>query len=127
MLSYLLQAGMQDSYEALSRDANITDFDSTDPKAKSVGLLEKKWTSVIRLQKKVSDSQRTMPTTDHGPGIPKRCIVDRAGITYTSHCGIKQLCAVYPPRPRTADAQLPSLYNYTSRLSSNVDRAGERE
>lgn len=53
MLSYLLSAGMQNTYEALAREADMTDFDGSDPKAKWVGLLEKKWTSVIRLQKKV--------------------------------------------------------------------------
>ncbi|KAL1412924.1 Lissencephaly-1 [Vanrija albida] len=55
MLSYLLSAGMHDTYEALARESDISDFDGTDPKAKWVGLLEKKWTSVIRLQKKIMD------------------------------------------------------------------------
>jgi len=53
MLSYLLASGMHSTYDALAREADITDFDGSDPKAKWVGLLEKKWTSVIRLQKKV--------------------------------------------------------------------------
>lgn len=59
MLSYLLQAGMHDAYEALAREADIHDFDGSDPKAKWYGLLEKKWTSVIRLQKKVRVWMRT--------------------------------------------------------------------
>ena len=53
MLSYLHSSGMQDTYEALKRESQLDDFEVDDPKAKWVGLLEKKWTSVIRLQKKV--------------------------------------------------------------------------
>lgn len=54
MLSYLHTTGMTDAYAALAREADMTDFNTSDPKDKYVGLLEKKWTSVIRLQKKVS-------------------------------------------------------------------------
>lgn len=85
MLSYLQQAGMQSTYEALARESNITDFDATDPKAKSVGLLEKKWTSVIRLQKKVC-CLHLLLTADHGFGIAKRGIVGRTGFSYASDC-----------------------------------------
>jgi platelet-activating factor acetylhydrolase IB subunit alpha len=53
MLSYLHSAGLRDTYEALKRETDNEDFTTDDPKAKWVGLLEKKWTSVIRLQKKV--------------------------------------------------------------------------
>lgn len=53
MLSYLHSAGLRDSYEALKRETENGEFEVDDPKAKWVGLLEKKWTSVIRLQKKV--------------------------------------------------------------------------
>lgn len=53
MLSYLHSSGMQGTYEALKRETENDDFEVDDPKAKWVGLLEKKWTSVIRLQKKV--------------------------------------------------------------------------
>lgn len=53
MLSYLLASGMQGAYDALSRETGLEDFDASDPKSKFNGLLEKKWTSVIRLQKKV--------------------------------------------------------------------------
>lgn len=52
MLSYLQTAGMADSFAALAREADMADFDPSDPKDKYSGLLEKKWTSVIRLQKK---------------------------------------------------------------------------
>lgn len=53
MLSYLHSAGLRDTYDALKRETDNEDFTTDDPKAKWVGLLEKKWTSVIRLQKKV--------------------------------------------------------------------------
>ena len=53
MLSYLHSAGLRDTYEALKRETDNEDYTTDDPKAKWVGLLEKKWTSVIRLQKKV--------------------------------------------------------------------------
>ncbi|GFZ45270.1 Lissencephaly-1 homolog [Saitozyma sp. JCM 24511] len=55
MLSYLHSSGMQGTYEALKRETENDDFEVDDPKAKWVGLLEKKWTSVIRLQKKIMD------------------------------------------------------------------------
>lgn len=53
MLSYLHATGLHDTYESLKRETDNGDFQPDDPKAKWVGLLEKKWTSVIRLQKKV--------------------------------------------------------------------------
>lgn len=52
MLDYLGTAGFQRTFDALKEDAGLEDF-QPDPKAKWTGLLEKKWTSVIRLQKKV--------------------------------------------------------------------------
>ncbi|WVQ82994.1 nuclear distribution protein PAC1 [Cryptococcus sp. DSM 104549] len=55
MLSYLHSAGMQDAFEALKRETDNEEFTVDDPKARWVGLLEKKWTSVIRLQKKIMD------------------------------------------------------------------------
>jgi len=75
MLSYLHHAGMNSTYDALRNDTLIDDFEADDPKAKWVGLLEKKWTSVIRLQKKVcqepsfsqsGEFEQTL-TTDNGP------------------------------------------------------------
>ena len=60
MLSYLHATGMQDTYEALKRETQNEDFDVTDPKARWVGLLEKKWTSVIRLQKKVGHDAKNL-------------------------------------------------------------------
>lgn len=75
MLSYLHATGMHDTYDALKRDTDNDDFDPSDAKAKWVGLLEKKWTSVIRLQKKVhgiSKHKVLADDTDNGPGVTKR-------------------------------------------------------
>ena len=50
-------AELQRSFEAFKAEVpNQQDF-QPDPKAKWAGLLEKKWTSVIRLQKKVGALQ----------------------------------------------------------------------
>ena len=48
---YLLSSGHVDSLEAFKREADI----SGDVDKKYTGLLEKKWTSVVRLQKRVID------------------------------------------------------------------------
>lgn len=53
MLSYLHASGMHATFDALKAESANEDFTTDDPKAKWNGLLEKKWTSVIRLQKKV--------------------------------------------------------------------------
>lgn len=57
MLDYLNSAGFHSTVEALKQDSHLEDF-VPDPKAKWSGLLEKKWTSVIRLQKKVGEGKR---------------------------------------------------------------------
>ncbi|GAA6029350.1 hypothetical protein JCM8097_003632 [Rhodosporidiobolus ruineniae] len=54
MLDYLNSNGFHETFAALKNEANQADF-QPDPKAKWSGLLEKKWTSVIRLQKKIMD------------------------------------------------------------------------
>jgi len=76
---------MNGSFESLRRDTGLDEFEVDDPKAKWVGLLEKKWTSVIRLQKKACPAPhprtflhviglpaRALELTwvDHGSGIP---------------------------------------------------------
>ncbi|KAH9945803.1 dynein regulator [Epithele typhae] len=53
ILEYLHANNFVDAANALRADANL-DY-SPDPKSKYAGLLEKKWTSVIRLQKKIMD------------------------------------------------------------------------
>jgi platelet-activating factor acetylhydrolase IB subunit alpha len=51
MLEYMHANGFNAAYDALKSDTS-TEY-TPDPKARFAGLLEKKWTSVIRLQKKV--------------------------------------------------------------------------
>ncbi|KAJ7074078.1 WD40-repeat-containing domain protein [Mycena amicta] len=53
MLDYLYANNFTQAYTALKQEAE-TEY-TPDPKAKYTGLLEKKWTSVIRLQKKIMD------------------------------------------------------------------------
>ncbi|KAF9013929.1 WD40-repeat-containing domain protein [Cyathus striatus] len=53
ILDYLHANNFADAYAALKHATN-SEY-SPDPKAKYAGLLEKKWTSVIRLQKKIMD------------------------------------------------------------------------
>lgn len=47
MLDYLQASGYTSAYEALKRESGVED----DPKQK--GVLEKKWASIVRLQRKV--------------------------------------------------------------------------
>lgn len=53
ILDYLSASGFTESFNTLKSETHNEDFTS-DPKQKYSGLLEKKWTSVIRLQKKVA-------------------------------------------------------------------------
>lgn len=59
LLDYLSSNGLHATFEALKLELppTLQDF-QPDPKAKWAGLLEKKWTSVIRLQKKIMDLER---------------------------------------------------------------------
>jgi len=52
ILDYLYSNGYTTAFDSLKAEAKHEDF-NPDPKQKYAGLLEKKWTSVIRLQKKV--------------------------------------------------------------------------
>ena len=55
MVAYLLSVGMPETAAALRRESNLADsFDDATAK-KYETLLEKKWTSVVRLQKKIMD------------------------------------------------------------------------
>ena len=63
MLEYLHSNNFIGAYNALKEDSGVEY--TPDPKAKYAGLLEKKWTSVIRLQKKVSST----PSITHPPAI----------------------------------------------------------
>lgn len=51
ILDYLSSSGFKEAFNAFKNETG-DDF-VPDPKQKYAGLLEKKWTSVIRLQKKV--------------------------------------------------------------------------
>jgi hypothetical protein len=59
MLSYLYNSGMHATFDALKIESNNADIQMDEPGAaqRYHGLLEKKWTSVIRLQKKVSPAR----------------------------------------------------------------------
>lgn len=50
-------SGFNQSFSALKSESENQDF-IADPKQKYAGLLEKKWTSVIRLQKKVMQTKK---------------------------------------------------------------------
>jgi len=52
MLEYLHTAGFHAAFDALKSDAALDSYEP-DPKGKYANLLEKKWLSTIRLQKKV--------------------------------------------------------------------------
>lgn len=56
MIAYLVANGLSDTATALRREVNIGEdvFDSNTAK-KYEGMLEKKWTSIARLHKKVSE------------------------------------------------------------------------
>ncbi|KAJ3104898.1 protein with putative role during mitosis [Phlyctochytrium planicorne] len=59
ILDYLNTSGLTSAFDALKTELNVTDYVS-DGKQKYSGLLEKKWTSVIRLQKKIMDLETKM-------------------------------------------------------------------
>ncbi|KAI1302129.1 protein with putative role during mitosis [Mortierella claussenii] len=59
ILDYLSASGYTESFQVLRNETNNQDF-TPGPKQKSAGLLEKKWTSVIRLQKKIMDLENKM-------------------------------------------------------------------
>ena len=50
-LEYLHASGFGDAFDVLRRDAGLADY-APDPQSRFCGLLEKKWLSTIRLQKK---------------------------------------------------------------------------
>lgn len=51
MLEYMHTSGFTAAYNALKQESHVEH--EPDPRSRYAGLLEKKWTSVIRLQKKV--------------------------------------------------------------------------
>lgn len=69
MLDYLYANNYMSAFNSLKADAGIEY--TPDPKAKYTGLLEKKWTSVIRLQKKVCPTPTTPLPPAHLTYLPK--------------------------------------------------------
>jgi platelet-activating factor acetylhydrolase IB subunit alpha len=59
MLDYFQRSGFTEAFEVLKREGNQESF-VVDPKARYVGLLERKWTGVVRLQKRVSESSGSL-------------------------------------------------------------------
>lgn len=65
MIAYMLSVGMTESAASLRREANLGDtFDDATAK-KYETLLEKKWTSVVRLQKKIMDLEAKNAALQH--------------------------------------------------------------
>ncbi|KAJ8519222.1 hypothetical protein ONZ45_g3810 [Pleurotus djamor] len=63
MLDYLYNAGYKKSFEQLREEApDMAEF-TPDPNATSSGLLVKKWTSVIRMQKKIVELESRLAQT----------------------------------------------------------------
>jgi platelet-activating factor acetylhydrolase IB subunit alpha len=56
LIAYLTAAGLSNSAAALREEIKIGDSFDDATRKKYEGLLEKKWTSVVRLQKKVLPS-----------------------------------------------------------------------
>ncbi|KAJ3115492.1 protein with putative role during mitosis, partial [Physocladia obscura] len=63
ILDYLTSSGLSAAASALLTEAEITDFNA-DGLQRYSGLLEKKWTSVVRLQKKVIDLESKLSAID---------------------------------------------------------------
>jgi len=59
ILDYFHVNGLTASFEALQSEAIIDDYNG-DGKQRYSGLLEKKWLSVIRLQKKIMDLEKKL-------------------------------------------------------------------
>ncbi|KAF9361056.1 protein with putative role during mitosis [Mortierella sp. AD094] len=59
ILDYLSASGFTESFQTFRNESRNQDF-TPGPKQKWSGLLEKKWTSVIRLQKKIMDLENKM-------------------------------------------------------------------
>ncbi|KAI0313948.1 dynein regulator [Amylostereum chailletii] len=64
ILDYLKSAGFANTFDQFKQEANLPDF-SPDLGQKSNGLLVKKWTSVIRMQKKILDLESRLQEALH--------------------------------------------------------------
>ncbi|CAG0914381.1 unnamed protein product [Notodromas monacha] len=72
ILEYLSSSGFRSSSDAFRQEANV-ELDA-DPERRSAGLLEKKWVSVVRLQKKVMDLEAKLADyeKEYVAGAPTR-------------------------------------------------------
>ena len=59
---YLLTNNFKDTFDSFLREANLTNDDKNDKKYS--GVLEKKWTTVVRLQKKIADLEAALEKKD---------------------------------------------------------------
>jgi platelet-activating factor acetylhydrolase IB subunit alpha len=66
MIAYMAANNLPDAASALKAEANVGEGFDDATRQKYEGLLEKKWTSVVRLQKKACDIK--LPTA-RGPAI----------------------------------------------------------
>ncbi|KAF9570894.1 protein with putative role during mitosis [Mortierella alpina] len=71
ILDYLSASGFSESFQTLRHETKNQDF-TPDPTQTSAGLLEKKWTSVIRLQKKIMDLESKIKDMQEELKVPRR-------------------------------------------------------
>ncbi|KZV69612.1 nuclear distribution protein PAC1 [Peniophora sp. CONT] len=64
ILDYLSSAGFETTFEEFKKETNLSDF-QPDLGQKTNGLLVKKWTSVIRMQKKILDLETRLQEALH--------------------------------------------------------------
>ncbi|WVN90828.1 nuclear distribution protein PAC1 [Cryptococcus depauperatus CBS 7841] len=89
MLSYMHATGMQESFEVFKRETTNEDFSVDDPKARWVGLLEKKWTSIMDLEARNAAllAELSSPTRASSSSSASQPFIPRAPAqhTLTSH------------------------------------------
>lgn len=61
---YLLTNNYKDTFDSFLRETNLTNDDSLLNDKKYSGVLEKKWTTVVRLQKKIADLEAALEKKD---------------------------------------------------------------
>lgn len=123
MLEYLHANGFDTAYDALKTDTG-TEY-TPDPKARYAGLLEKKWTSVIRLQKKVrlllsleTPSSYVDPWVDHG-FREQKCRIARRDLTFASKaCCISNRLG--SSRTSSSCSYRPSIAHNGCRIPSSI-------
>ena len=101
LLDYLKTAGLTDTLEALERE---TGLQSSALEPKYSGLLEKKWTAVIRLQKKVLDLEAKLQDADSGARGPTRLpaggAMSRDKTSWLPQAPARSVSSAHTPRGR---------------------------